>query len=112
MYFVYKEIIINPIDKQYKTILVCDTYPDKLKHHIHIIKLTKRSIYEVNHNNQCLFAFKKYTTNSYHLYDTLFLLEELPLFIILLNKYGYYINNDHTILFHNNMIPNVIMAYE
>ena len=44
MYYIYKEIYLDTLEKKYKTIIVMDYFPDILKPYVKRIKLNKLSI--------------------------------------------------------------------
>ena len=61
MYYIYKEIYLDTLEKKYKTIIVMDNFPDILKPYVKRIKLNKLSEYKNNYNQvNCLYALKSF----------------------------------------------------
>ena len=94
MYYIYKEIYLDTLEKKYKTIIVMDNFPDILKPYVKRIKLNKLSEYKNNYNQvNCLYALKSFL-DDYSFME----INELP------NLIGFLLTNNYLIDYHINKL--------
>ena len=94
MYFIYKEIYLDTIEKKYQTIIVMNNYPEILKPYVKRIKLNRLSTYKTEYNQiNCLYALKSFI-DDYRLME----IDELP------NLIGFLLTNNFIIDYQMNKL--------
>lgn len=108
MYYLYSDVYIDPIEKQYKKIITTTKYPESLSDIILRIRVPNTYADKIKRTEgSCLYAFKSFTDSNKPLE-----VDDLPLLISFLYERNLQINYDVSKLLSKSLQRKILIVYQ